>query len=252
LQESIDRIYTVIKREVLSYFTSPLAYIFIIIFLLLSGFFTFSAPPFGNFLNSNQASLAFSFFPYHSWLYLVLVPPISMRLWSEEQKNGTIEILFTTQISILEAVIGKFISAWIIILISLFLTFPIIITVNWLGTPDNNIIISGYLGSALLGAGFLSIGCMTSAMSKNQIISYIYSMILCLLLILFGHQSVTNYFTSWAPVWFTTTLGQLSIFPHYKFIINGIIDVGDIIYFISIIIFGLFATVVILNTKRNS
>lgn len=252
MSESATRIYTVIKRETLSYFTSPLAYIFIIIFLLLSGFFTFSAPPFGNFLNSNQASLAFSFFPYHSWLYLVLIPPISMRLWSEEQKNGTIELLFTLPISTLEAVIGKFLSAWIIILISLFLTFPIVITVNWLGSPDNNIIFSGYLGSALLGASFLAIGCMTSALSKNQIISYIYSIILFLLFILFGHQSVTNYFTGWAPVWFTNTLAQLSIFPHYKSMIDGIINLADICYFISIIIFGLFATVIILKTKRNS
>ena len=247
---NIKKIWIICRRELTGYFTSPLAYIFIIIFLLLTGFFTFAAPPFGNFLSTNEASLSNSFFSFQPWLYLILVPPIAMRLWSEELKSGTVELLFTMPISIAETVIGKFLAAWLVIGCSLILTFPYVITVNWLGNPDNGIIIAGYLGSWLLAGSYLSIGCMTSSITKNQIISFILSVVVCLILALSGHPSITDFFTSWAPAWTTTILGKLSVYPHFYAIQKGIITFRDIFYFASIIVFALSSTYVILKVKN--
>ena len=248
----IHRTLTICGRELAGYFLSPLAYIFVVIFLLLTGFFTFAAPPFGDFLNTNSATLCNSFFIYQPWLYLILIPPIAMRLWSEELKGGTIELLFTMPISIMEAVIGKFIAAWIIIGLSLLLTFPYIITVNWLGPPDNGTILAGYLGCLLLAGSYLSVGCMTSSATENQIVSFIFTVIICLLLTLAGHPSITDFFASWAPTWITGILGELSIFPHFESIQKGVIRFGDILYFTSIIIFSLFATCTILKLRNRA
>ena len=248
--DHIKKTWIICRRELTGYFTSPLAYIFIIIFLLLTGFFTFAAPPFGNFLSTNEASLSNSFFSFQPWLYLILVPPIAMRLWSEELKSGTVELLFTMPISIAEAVIGKFLAAWIVIGCSLILTFPYVITVNWLGSPDNGIIIAGYLGSWLLAGSYLSIGCMTSSITKNQIISFIFSIVICLILALAGHPSITDFFTSWAPAWTTTILGKLSVYSHFYAIQKGIITFGDVLYFVSIIVFALSSTYLILKVKN--
>ena len=249
---NFKKIWIIYQRELLGYFSSPLAYIFIVIFLLLTGFFTFGAPPFGNFLNTNEASLSHTFFVFQPWLYLVLIPPLAMRLWAEELKSGTIELLFTLPLSIMETVIGKFLAAWTIIGCSLILTFPYVVTVNWLGNPDNGIILTGYLGSLLLAGSYLSIGCMTSSVTKNQIVSFILSIIICLVLALAGHPSITDFFTTWAPTWCTNILGGLSIFPHFNLIQKGIINVRNILYFISIIVFALFATCMILNIRNNT
>lgn len=251
LQHSLRISLIIAKKELLGYFISPLAYIFIIIFLLLSGLFTFAAPPFGNFLNNNQASLAYSFFSFFPWLFLVLAPPMSMRIWAEEQKAGTMELLFTMPINIFEAVLGKFLAAWVIIIISILLTFPIIPTINWLGNPDNRIILCGYFGAILLGGAYISLGSISSALCKNQIISYIYTVVLCLILLLTGHPAITDLFTSWAPVWITDTISDLSIFNHFDSIQKGILNFEDITYFISIIFFGLFSTCLIIHTKRK-
>ncbi len=252
MNKPMNRIAIVCKRELIGYFSSPLAYIFIIIFLLLSGFFTFAAPPFGNFLSTNKASLSDSFFSFHPWLYLILVPPIAMRLWSEELKSGTLELLFTMPITIFEAVIGKFLAAWIVLGFSLILTFPYVITVNWLGNPDNGIILVGYLGSFLLAGSYLSIGCMTSSLTKNQIISFIFSIVICFILLLAGHPAITDFFINWTPTWVTTLLGKLSVFPSFDLIQKGIINSSDILYFVSIISFCLFTTRLILKIKYDS
>ena len=252
MNKSIKKIRIICRRELSGYFTSPLAYIFIVIFLLLTGFFTFAAPPFGNFLSTNKAGLSSSFFAFQPWLYLILIPPIAMRLWAEELKSGTIELLFTMPVTVTEAVIGKFLAAWIIIGCSLLLTFPYVITVNWLGNPDNGIIIAGYLGSLLLAGSYLAIGCMTSSITKNQIISFILSVVICLILALAGHPSITDFFATWAPVWVTGILGKLSVFPHFNLIQKGIINFSDVLYFVSIIVFALFATCIILKIRDRA
>jgi len=252
LNKTIKKIRIIYRRELVGYFYSPLAYIFIIIFLLLTGFFTFAASPFGNFLNTNKADLSNSFFAYQPWLYLVLIPPIAMRLWAEELKSGTIELLFTMPVTVTEAVIGKFLAALSIIGCSLLLTFPYVVTVNWLGNPDNGIIIAGYLGSLLLAGSYLAIGCMTSSITKNQIISFILSVVICLILTLAGHPSVTDFFTNWAPVWVSNILGRLSVFPHFNLMQKGIIRFSDVLYFVSIIIFALFATCILLKIRNRA
>ena len=251
LKESIQKTQIICLRELAGYFSSPLAYIFIVIFLLLTGFFTFAAPPFGDFLNTNNATLSNSFFAYQSWLYLILIPPIAMRLWAEELKSGTIELLFTMPVTVMEAVIGKFLAAWIIIGCSLLLTFPYVITVNWLGNPDNGIIIAGYLGCLLLAGSYLSIGCMTSAATENQIISFIFTVLICLILTLAGHPSITDFFANWAPAWVMGILGKLSVFPHFNLIQKGIVNFSDVLYFVSIIIFSLFTTCIVLKLKNR-
>jgi len=251
MKNSIKISLIIAKKELLGYFISPLAYIFIVIFLLISGLFTFGAPPFGNFFNNNQASLSYSFFPFFPWLFLILTPPMSMRIWAEEQKTGTIELLFTMPINIFEAVFGKFLAAWAIIIISILLTFPIVPTLNWLGNPDNGTIFCGYFGAILLGGAYISFGSISSALCKNQIISYIYTIVLCLILLLIGHPAITNMFTTWAPVWFTDTISNLSIFNHFDSIQKGILNFADIIYFLSIIFFGLFSTCLIIYAKRK-
>ncbi len=252
LNQSIKKIQIICRRELGGYFSSPLAYIFIVIFLLLTGFFTFAASPFGNFLSTNNASLSNSFFAFQPWLYLILIPPIAMRLWSEELKNGTIELLLTMPVTVTEVVIGKFLAAWIIIGCSLLLTFPYVITVNWLGNPDNGIIIAGYLGCLLLAGSYLAIGCMTSSLTSNQIISFILSVVICLILTLAGHSSITDFFTNWAPAWITSILGRLSVFPHFNLIQKGVIRFRDVLYFVSIIVFALFATCIILKIRNRT
>jgi len=241
---------TITKKELVGYFTSPIAYIFIIIFLLLSSFLTFASPPFGNFLNSNYAGLSDAFFSFHPWLFLILIPPISMRMWAEEKRNGTIELMFTLPVNIFSLVIGKFIAGLIILCIAVILTFPMVITVNYLGAPDNNVIILSYAGTILLGAGFLAIGSFSSSVVKNQISAYIISFAILLFLILAGHQSIINLFSDWAPLWLVNTISNIGIFTYFNNLRDGILNVTSIAYFISLIIIGIFATCVSLNCSK--
>ena len=166
---SLAAVLAIIKRETVSYFSSPVAYVFLVIFLLLTGFFTFTV---GNFFERGEASLA-AFFAWHPWLYLVLVPAIGMRLWSEERRSGTIEFLLTMPINPWEAIVGKFLSSWLFLAIGLALTFPVVLTVNWLGDPDNGQIVAGYLGSFFLAGAYLAIAGMTSALTRNQVVAFI-------------------------------------------------------------------------------
>ena len=170
------------KREIAAYFTSPVAYVFLVIFLLLTGFFTFTA---GNFFERGEASLA-AFFGWHPWLYLVLVPAVGMRLWAEERRAGTLELLLTMPITPWQAIIAKFLASWVFLGVALALTFPAVITVNVLGTPDNGVIFAGYLGSFFLAGTYLAISCMTSAMTRNQVVAFILSVVVCLFLVLAG------------------------------------------------------------------
>jgi ABC-2 type transport system permease protein len=236
----------IMKRELGGYFTSPIAYVFLVIFLLLTGFFTFTV---GNFFERGEASLV-SFFTWHPWLYLFLVPAVGMRLWSEERRLGTLELLLTLPITAWQAIVGKFLASWAFLALALVLTFPVVITVNWLGDPDNGVIIAGYVGSLLLAGAYLAISCMTSAMTRNQVISFILSVMICLFLILAGYTPVTDLLTRFANPVVTQTIAAFSVMTHFEGFQRGVLDTRDVIFFASVIGFALFATGVIIRNQR--
>ena len=197
---------TILRRELASYFATPVAYIFIIIFLMLSGVFTFYL---GQFYERAQADLS-SFFNFIPWLYLVLVPAVAMRLWSEERRSGTIELLMTLPLGTFQVVLGKFLAAWLFIGLALLLTFPMWLTVNYLGEPDNGVIFAGYLGAWFMSGGFLAIGSCLSACTKNQIVAFILTLVVCFVLVVSGFPIVQDVFSSWAPLWLVDGLANLS------------------------------------------
>jgi ABC-2 type transport system permease protein len=236
----------VMKRELGGYFTSPIAYVFLVIFLLLTGFFTFTV---GNFFERAEASLV-SFFTWHPWLYLFLVPAVGMRLWSEERRLGTLELLLTLPITTWQAIVGKFLASWVFLALALVLTFPVVITVNWLGDPDNGVIIAGYVGSLLLAGAYLAISCMTSAMTRNQVISFILSVMICLFLILAGYTPVTDLLTRFANPIVVQTIAAFSVMTHFEGFQRGVLDTRDVVFFASVIGFALFTTGVIIRNQR--
>lgn len=238
-------IWTIAKRELASYFNSPVAYVFLVIFLLLTGFFTFTA---GNFFERGEASLA-AFFGWHPWLYLVLVPAVGMRLWAEERRAGTLELLLTLPVSAWQAILGKFLASWLFLAIALVLTFPVMITVNVLGDPDNGQIAAGYLGSLFLAGAYLAITCMTSALTRNQVIAFILSVVLCLFLLLAGFSPVTDLLVRWASPAFVDTVAAFSVVTHFDGFQKGVIDSRDVVFFLSVIGFTLFATSVVLRNR---
>lgn len=242
----MKNIITIIKRELNSYFATPVAYVFIVIFLVMSGALTFYL---GNFYERGQADLI-PFFQFHPWLYLFLVPAIAMRLWAEERKTGSIELLMTLPISIAQSVIGKYLAAWVFIGIALILTFPIWITVNYLGNPDNGVILAAYLGSFLMAGGFLAIGSCISATTKNQVIAFIITVVICFLFLLAGSSLVLNFFKIWIPQSIIDAISSLSFLTHYVSISKGVIDLRDIIYFFSLIGFWLYANTLIVDLKK--
>src|SRR5436190_8372572 len=240
-------IITIARRELSGYFASPVAFVFIVIFLLLAGFFTFMV---AGFFERGQASLE-AFFAWHPWLYLFLVPAVGMRMWSEERRLGTMELLLTMPITPWQAIVGKFLASWLILALALFLTFPIILTVNYLGHPDNGVILASYAGSLLLSGAYLSVSAMTSAMTRNQVVSFILSLVICLFLILAGWPPVTNLLTQWASTGVVETIAGFSVMTHFDSIQKGVIDLRDVIFFLSVIVFSLFTTSVILRAHRS-
>jgi len=239
-------IWTITKRELGAYFTAPLAYVFLVIFLLLTGFFTFTA---GNFFERGEASLA-AFFGWHPWLYLVLVPAVGMRLWAEERRSGTMELLLTMPVATWQVILAKFLASWIFLAVALALTFPAIVTVNVLGEPDNGVIVAGYLGSGLLAGAYLAIACMTSAMTRNQVVAFILSVLVCLFLILAGFNPVTDLMVRWASPAVVDTVAAFSVVTHFDGFQRGVIDTRDLFFFLSVIGFALFATGVIIRGHR--
>jgi ABC-2 type transport system permease protein len=239
-------IWIIVRRELASTFTSPVAYVFLVIFLLLTGFFTFTA---GGFFERGEASLA-SFFMWHPWLYLVLVPAVGMRVWAEERRSGTLELLFTMPIQPWQAIIAKFLASWIFLARALALTFPAVITVNVLGDPDNGQIFAGYVGSFLLAGAYLAITCMTSAMTRNQVVAFIVSVVLCLFLILAGFNPITDLLTRWASPGFVDAVTGFSVMTHFDGFQKGVLALRDFVFFLSVIGFALFATDVILRNHR--
>jgi ABC-2 type transport system permease protein len=244
--EALRHILTITKREVAGFFASPVAYVFIVIFLLLSGFFTFMV---AGFFERGQANLV-TFFAWHPWLYLFLVPAVGMRMWSEERRLGTIELLLTMPITPWQAIVGKFLASWLILAIALALTFPVVITVNYLGHPDNGVILADYIGSLLLAGAYLAIAAMTSAMTRNQVISFILSVVICLFLILAGWPPITNLLTEWAKPWLVDMIAAFSVMTHFESIQKGVLDSRDLLFFLSVIVFCLFSTSVILRAHR--
>jgi len=239
-------IWIIAKRELGSYFTSPVAYVFLVIFLLLTGFFTFTV---GNFFERGEASLA-AFFGWHPWLYLVLVPAVGMRVWAEERRAGTIELLLTMPVTTWQAILGKFLASWIFLALALALTFPVVITVNVLGEPDNGIIVAGYLGSLFLAGAYLAVTCMTSALTRNQVVAFILSVVICLFLILVGFNPVTDLLVRWASPGFVDTVAAFSVMTHFDGFQKGVIDTRDLFFFLSVIGFALFATGVVIRSHR--
>ena len=234
------------KRELYAYFATPMAFVFIAIFVAMTGAFTFYI---GRFFDRNQASLE-TFFSFHPWLYLLLVPAVAMRLWAEERKSGTIEQLLTLPITTFEAVLGKFLAAWLFCGIALLLTFPMWLTVNVLGAPDNAVVFVSYLGSFLMAGAFLAIGMCMSALTRNQIIAFIAGSVVCFLFTMSGLDLVLNFFRLWAPDAVVTTIASFSFLTRFEALSRGIIDIRDLIYFLSLISFWLFATVIAVETKK--
>lgn len=236
----------IFKREFGSYFATPVAYVFILIFLMLSGVFTFYL---GNFYEREQADLT-PFFSFHPWLYLFLVPAVSMRLWSEERKSGSIELLMTLPVTRMEAILGKFFAAWVFTGIALVLSFPLWLTVNYLGNPDNGVILTSYIGSWLMAGGFLAIGSCMSAMTRSQVIAFILCGLVCLLFVLAGFSLVLNVFKGWTPTFVVDTLASLSFLAHFDSISKGVLSLRDLLYFVSLIVVWLLATSIVVEMKQ--
>lgn len=241
-------IMAIFKREFAGYFATPVAYVFIVIFLFLMGAFTFYL---GAFYERNQADLE-PFFRFHPWLYLFLIPAIAMRLWSEERKSGTIELLMTLPIPTYQAVIGKFLAAWCFTAVAIVLTFPMWITVNYLGEPDNTVILASYIGSLFMAGGFLAIGSSISALTKNQVIAFVVSVVICFLFLLSGFPLVLDFFRGWAPQSVVNAIASFSFLTHFESIKKGVIDIRDVIYFLALISFWLYANVVFVESKKAS
>ncbi len=246
MKDSLRNIGAVVRRETIGFFASPVAYVFIIIFLLLAGFFTFMV---SGFFQRGQANLE-PFFVWQPWLYLFLVPAVAMRMWSEERRLGTLELLFTMPITPWQAIVGKFLAAWLVVAVSLALTFPLVITVNYLGNPDNGVILAGYAGSLLLAGAYLAIGAMMSALTRNQVVSFILAVVVCLFLVLAGWPPVTDLLGRYAAPWLVDAVASFSVMTHFQSILKGVLDSRDLLFFASVIVFSLFTTSVILRTYR--
>jgi ABC-2 type transport system permease protein len=237
---------TIFRRELASYFATPLAYIFIVIFLVMAGILTFFV---GNFFERGQADLQ-AFFTFHPWLYLVLVPALSMRLWAEERKSGTIELFLTLPVSMMAAVLGKFLAAWAFAGIALALTFPFWITVNYLGAPDNGVILASYVGSFLMAGAFLAIGACLSALTKNQVIAFVVTAAVSFLFTVSGSPIVLGLLQNWAPDALLSTVSSFSFLTHFTAITRGVIDARDAVYFLSVIGAFLLANAVLVDLKK--
>ena len=239
-------VWIIAKRELGAYFGTPLAYVFAVIFVAMTGAFSFY---FGNFFERGQADLA-GFFLYHPWLYLILVPAIAMRLWAEERKSGTIELLMTLPVTPWEAILGKFVAAWAFIGVSLILTFPMWLTVNMLGNPDNGVILASYIGSFLMAGSFLAIGSAISALSKNQVIAFIVAAVICFLFVMSGVELVQNTAKLVLPEFLVQAISSLSFLTHFDKVARGLLDLPSVFFYLSMIAFFLFANVVIIEQKK--
>jgi len=236
----------IFRREFAGYFITPIAYVFIAVFVFLSGIFAFYM---GAFFDREQADLL-SFFQFHPWLYLFFIPALTMRLWAEERKSGTLELLLTLPVALYQIVLGKFLAAWAFCAIALALTFPIWVTVNYLGDPDNGVILASYLGSLLMAGAFLAIGSAISALTRNQVIAFVISAVVSLLFVLSGFPLVLDLFKAWAPAGFVELVSSFSFLTHFDAISKGVIDARDIVFFLTLIVFWLFANALFVEHEK--
>jgi ABC-2 type transport system permease protein len=243
----VSQVWPVFKRELLGYFATPLAYVFIVIFLFATGALTFYL---GAFYEAEQADLS-RFFAFHPWLYLFLIPAISMRLWAEEAKQGTLELLLTLPIPVWASVLGKYLAAWAFTGIALALTFPIWITVNYLGDPDNGVILAGYLGSLFMAGAYLAIGAAISATTSNQVIAFVVAVLVSFLFTVSGLPLVIDFFAGWAPRILVDTIASFSFLTHFEAITQGVIDIRDIVFFVSLIALWLTVNTLVVSLRRS-
>ncbi len=249
MNASVQKTLTVFRRELKSYFESPVAYVFMVVFLALIGFLTFSV---SNFYERRIADLE-PFFLWHPWVYLLLVPAATMALWAEERRTGTIELLLTLPVTLTQAVIGKFLAAWLFIALCMLLTVPPMVgTVLYLGHPDPGVIFCGYTGSLLLAGAYVAVGALMSSLTRNQVISFVLALTVCFLLLLAGWEPVTGYFSRWAPAWIVNTVAALSFMPHFDAIKRGVVDLRDVVYYLSVITFMLVTSHLALESRKGA
>jgi ABC-2 type transport system permease protein len=237
----------ILRRELRSYFATPIAYVFIIIFLFFLNLLTFQM---GRIYEGLQATLA-PFFSLHPWLYLILVPAVSMRFWSEERSSGSIELLLTQPITLWQAVVGKFLAGWAFVGIALVLTFPIWITINYLGSPDNGTIVASYLGSFFMAGAYLAIGSFFSALTRSQIIAFVVTFFVCFILVVAGFPLLIEPLRDLGWTWLVNGALALSIYPHFENIIKGVLDLRDVLYFTLLGGFFLLGSAVVLEAKKS-
>jgi ABC-2 type transport system permease protein len=237
----------VFKREFKSYFTTPLAYVFLIVFLFFAGYLTFKE----NFFEARQADMH-AFFVNLPLLFVFMIPATAMRLWAEERKTGSIEVLLTLPVTVIQAVLGKFFAAWLFLLIALALTFPMVITVCYLGDPDIGLIITGYLGSLLMAGGFLAIGCFFSAVSKNQVISFVLSVVACAILVFAGMPTTMNYLSTFLPAGLVSAIEKMSFQVHFESVQRGVLQFEDLSYFVLLIVGWIAASSIVLDERKAS
>ena len=246
MNRTVNAVSNVMRRELAGYFTTPVAWVFIVIFLVMAGAFTFYI---GAFYDRGIADLD-PFFTFHPWLYLFLVPAMAMRLWAEERRSGTIELLLTLPLTLWQAVLGKFLAAWLFVGLALLLTFPVWLTVNYLGDPDNGVIAAGYIGSWLMAGGFLAIGSCMSALTRNQVVAFILSVVVCFGFLVSGLPMITDLFSTWAPQSLLDAIADFSFLAHFATISRGVIDLRDLVYFSLVIVFWLLANTMVLEMKK--
>jgi ABC-2 type transport system permease protein len=232
-------------RELAGYFATPVATVFIVVFLVLAGVLTFGV---GNFFARGQADLV-SFFSFLPWLLLLFVPALTMRLWAEERRLGTIELLLTLPVAPWQAVLGKFLAAWAFCALAIALTFLFWITVNILGSPDNGVILSGYIGSLLVAGAFLAIGSAVSALTRNQVIAFVLAVVVSFLFAASGTSVVTEFLSSRLPL-LAEAARSVSIFERFNGFVRGVVELRDLVFFASLIAFFLFVNAVVLDHRK--
>ena len=244
-----SKVKTVFGREFRSYFDSPVAYVFLVAFLVLVGFLTFGV---AMFYERRQADLT-PFFFWHPWVYLLLVPAATMGLWAEERRNGTIELLLTLPVTLWEALIGKFLAAWAFIGIALALTFPIVCTAAWLGSPDFGAVFCGYLGSFLLAGAATAIGVFASSLSRSQVIGFVIALAITFLMLIIGFDPVVNAVANWGvPSGIVNAVANCSLLQHFESMRRGVVDFADIGYYAGVMVFMLAAAQVVTDSRKAS
>ena len=243
----MNAVIAIFRREFAAYFATPIAFVFLAVYLLAMGVFTFSV---GHFYDTGVADLTI-FFSYHPWLYLFLIPALAMRLWAEEKRSGSIELLLTLPLPVWATVLGKYLAAWAFAGLALVLTFPVWLTVNYLGAPDNGVILASYLGSFLMAGAYLAIGAAVSAATSNQVIAFVVAVVVCFLFTAAGAPLVMESLSGWAPLPLVEAIASFSFLAHFRAITDGVIDLRDIIFFLSLIGVFLFANVLIIDTGKG-